>query len=128
MMKYFGLMSLFLVGCATQGPLAHNESRVPTSEVFKCEIHQKLSNTDYSFKFIPEDNVLLVNDERIDLIESDFSEGGFVYRSSKASPKWDLKLTFTSYQVNPVMNILLLKSPLFTGPQNLRNPCSTPNE
>ncbi len=126
-MKKFWILAFILVGCASPNispvhkklsvviPPKSIETRKPTSESFICNINADLNGKEYNFKFNPEEHQLLVNSpkesDQIAMMESDFSEGGYVYKNATKGLQWDIQVVLTSYKNNPHLKLAIYKSP-----------------
>lgn len=128
-MKNLWFICLFLFSCSTP-PRIDKDSRVPNSEVYSCQVEEQLSGASYKFKFIPDDHLLLVSgtgiqDARIEMAESDFMEGGYVYKSAvQTRPDWSVILNFVSYKNRPQLKVILLKSPISKAAMAVEKSCS----
>lgn len=117
-MKKIWLISFLLLGCATGPAKKHSDYRSPDSENYSCRFKSEVSGNELEFEFIPEENQLLIKSSggtsSLDLVESDFSEGGFVFKNN-TSP-WDMTLVFTSFKATPHVAITAKKSPWSKSP------------
>ena len=108
------LIAFLLVGCST---VLVSSPRHPNSKIYSCHFEEMIKGEKILFHFTPEDQSLVINSKSLDdgnvlLEESDFSEGGFVYKSEAESRNWDLKLEFVSFKTTPLVKLTLNKSPL----------------
>ena len=135
-MKYNFLLAIFSFLFFSCSSISHN--RQPTSAAYQChfDFHYIDQNKDdhlIKFNLTPEAssmvvtaNTLNIKDQQIELVESDFTEGGFVYRSiANDENHYDLQLTFISYQDNPQVNMTLNHSPISSKPLSFTSKCST---
>lgn len=128
-MKKIWMMSfllLGLIGCSTNPAPKQTDYRSPNSENFSCRFNSIVAGSDVEFEFIPEENQLLIKSSggstSLALIESDFSEGGFVFKHQTST--WDLNLVFTSFKTSPHVKILFKKSPWSKTPLVVEQSCS----
>lgn len=117
-----GSILFLLFGCSAV------QQRIPNSNKYNCMISEAVSGNTYKFNFVPEEHLLLISgstieETRITLIESDFSEGGYIFKS-EPDPKWTIVLNFISYKKNPLLKLSLLKSTISPKSLEFEKTCS----
>lgn len=125
MMKKIWMMSflLGLLGCSSAPKNA--DYRSPNSENYSCRFSSSVAGNEHEFEFIPGENELLIKSSgrstSLAVVESDFSEGGFVFKHKTSV--WDLNLVFTSYKTSPHVKLSFIKSPWSKSPLVVEQSC-----